>query len=282
MSRTNPLNTLPVDRKGILSFRKLVLSQYKKLSRPMPWRENCSSYYIFISEVMLQQTQVDRVMKKFPPFIARFPGFRELAESSLSDVYDQWQGLGYNRRAKWLRDAAIAVMENFGGTLPADPEQIATLPGIGKNTAGAIAAYAFNLPAVYIETNVRTVFIHHFFRNRKDVKDEEILTLAEEALDRRNPRVWYWALMDYGTVLKKTERNPSRKSAHHRKQAAFKGSDRSIRGAILRQIASKGSVLKKDIDAEFPADPVRLEKILNSLTRDGMIREEAGTYRLGE
>ena len=281
MSRHKPLESAGLsDRTRIPAFRRTVLGWYRKHSRPMPWREDCSPYAVFVSEVMLQQTQVERVIPKFSAFIARLPGFRELAAANLGDVYALWQGLGYNRRAKWLRDAAVQIMERHGGELPDTIEDITALPGIGKNTAGAICAYAFNAPAVYIETNIRTVFIRHFFPGRDDVADSEILPLVERTLDRKNPRVWYWALMDYGTMLKKTEGNHSRKSRAHRAQSPFAASDRRIRGLLLKRIGEQKSSPKREL--LNLGEPRRVERLLADLEREGLVREEHGVYRIGD
>ena len=281
MSRHKPLESAGLsDRTRIPAFRRTVLGWYRKHSRPMPWREDCSPYAVFVSEVMLQQTQVERVIPKFSAFIARLPGFRELAAANLGDVYALWQGLGYNRRAKWLRDAAVQIMERHGGELPDTIEDITALPGIGKNTAGAICAYAFNDPAVYIETNIRTVFIRHFFPGRDDVADSEILPLVERTLDRKNPRVWYWALMDYGTMLKKTEGNHSRKSRAHRAQSPFAASDRRIRGLLLKRIGEQKSSPKREL--LNLGESRRVERLLADLEREGLVREERGVYRIGD
>lgn len=266
----------------IAIFRRTVYRYYRAHQRVMPWRDNTSPYYVFVSEVMLQQTQLERVIKKFPLFIERFSSFSDLAGGSLADIFSAWQGLGYNRRAKWLRDAARIIMETFHGSLPEDPEQIATLPGIGKNTAAAIAAYAFNHPIAYIETNIRSVFIHHFFNDSSDINDAQILPLVERACDKKNPREWYWALMDYGTHLKEIHKNPSRKSAHYRVQTPFKNSDRRIRGIIIRVIGEKGIILKKNLYHETGEDPDRVDRITDSLIREGLVREERGKYRIGD
>ncbi|MFW5643929.1 MAG: hypothetical protein ACOCYQ_07850, partial [Alkalispirochaeta sp.] len=139
-------------------FSEAVRVFYRRYKRPMPWRENTSPYWVFVSEVMLQQTQVPRVAEKFPSFVERFPDFRSLAAASLGDVLNAWSGLGYNRRARFLREAAAAVVDRYDGELPSDPDLLKELPGIGANTAGSIAAFAFNRPVVFIETNIRRVF----------------------------------------------------------------------------------------------------------------------------
>jgi len=144
-------------------FQELIWKKGRELYRDMPWRQDTRPYFVLVSELMLQQTQVARVIPKFEAFIARFPNEKILANSSLTDVIQLWQGLGYNRRAKYLHDSAKMITHDFGGIFPEDEADILRLPGVGKNTAGAILVYAFNHPALFVETNTRTVFIHHFF-----------------------------------------------------------------------------------------------------------------------
>ena len=182
-------------------FQRLLRQQGEELYRDMPWRQDTRPYYVLVSELMLQQTQVDRVIPKFEAFIKRFPSEKELAKAPLAEVLKQWQGLGYNRRAKFLHEAAKQIVEL--GEFPHDEAGLLALPGVGKNTAGAIRAYAYNQPAVFIETNVRAVYIHHFFADSDTVDDKDIRELLEETVDREYPRDFYWALMDYGTRLKK-------------------------------------------------------------------------------
>ena len=271
-----------VSAREIASFRRTVYRYYHSHVRSMPWRDDTSPYCIFVSEVMLQQTQLERVIKKFPLFIERYRSFSDLARGSLAEIFSVWQGLGYNRRAKWLRDASRMIMEKFHGVLPEDPEQIAKLPGIGKNTAAAIAVYAFNHPVAYIETNIRSVFIHHFFQASSEVTDEQILPLVKRACDKKNPREWYWALMDYGTHLKEIHKNPSRKSAHYRPQTPFKNSDRRIRGIIIKTIGDNGTIAKNVLYTATGEIPGRIDRIVDSLVKEGLVREEKGTYRIGD
>ena len=215
---------------GIPAFQRMVLSHYEQYGREMAWRNTTDPYQILVSEIMLQQTQVERVTTKFPEFIRAFPDFASLAVAPLANVLTVWQGLGYNRRAIALQKCAIRVMNEYEGSLPVDVDILATFPGIGRATASSIAAFAFNMPVVFIETNVRRVFIHFFFTDTDTVSDAEILPLVKKALYRENPRVWYWALMDLGSALKKTIPNPNRRSVHYTKQSPFEGSDRKIRG----------------------------------------------------
>jgi A/G-specific adenine glycosylase len=266
--------------KGIEKFREMVLAFYREHKRPMAWRETTDPYHILVSEIMLQQTQVERVALKYPEFIARFPDFSSLAGASPADILPIWQGMGYNRRAIALQKCAVRVMEEFGGCLPCDVDALASFPGIGKATASSIAAFAFNLPVVFIETNIRRVFIHFFFRDGDTVNDDEILPLVECSLDRENPREWYWALMDLGTSLKKSVPNPNRRSAHYTKQSAFEGSDRKIRGEILRALVSQKQMTATEITYGHEEDTERVIRILQALESEGFIRKSGKYYEI--
>jgi A/G-specific adenine glycosylase len=256
---------------GILAFQKMVLSHYAKYGREMAWRNTTDPYQILVSEIMLQQTQVERVTIKFPEFIRAFPDFASLATAPLTNVLTVWQGLGYNRRAIALQKCAIRVMNEYDGNLPADVDILATFPGIGRATASSIAAFAFNMPVVFIETNIRRVFIHFFFTDTDTVSDAEILPLVEQALYRNNPRVWYWALMDLGSALKKTVPNPNRRSVHYTKQSPFEGSDRNIRGIIIRMLLAEPGIREKKFLGIRNDDPARIKKILSALESEGFI-----------
>lgn len=239
----------------------------------MPWRETSDPYLITISEVMLQQTQVSRVLVKFPEFIAAFPDFGSLAGVGVADILKVWQGMGYNRRALNLQKLGQRVITDYDGQLPSDPSELVMLPGIGPHTAGSIAAFAFNRPSVFVETNIRRVFIHHFFEDLDGVSDKQLLPLVEAALDRDNPREWYWALMDYGAMLAKSMPNPNRRSQHYAVQSKFEGSDRQIRGQILRVLMAGPSDL-----AEI-SDP-RRDKIITDLMAEGFIEQGENVFRL--
>ncbi|MBX2866657.1 A/G-specific adenine glycosylase [Candidatus Kaiserbacteria bacterium] len=252
-------------------FVRTVRAFYKKSGRhTLPWRKTKNPYRILVSEIMLQQTQVERVLPKYKEFLKVFPTMRELKEASLGDVLRTWQGLGYNRRAQMLHECAKICR----GALPKTYEELVTLPGIGSYTAGAVMAFAHNVPVPVIETNIRTVYLHHFFENKKNVSDSAILEKVEKTLDTKNPREWYWALMDYGAFLKKKHGNTNVRSRHYTKQSRFKGSDREIRGAIVRTLAGGKSI------KELSFDTKRVEEQLEKLVREGMIVKVGKGYRL--
>ena len=261
-------------------FREKVYRYYHEHGRRLPWRETSDPYRITVSEFMLQQTQVDRVLNKYPAFIKRFPAFQMLANAELRDVIAAWQGLGYNRRAKMLHDTAKTVMEQFEGTLPEDPETLRSLPGIGAATSCEIAAFAFNHPVVFIETNIRSVFIHEFFSDNTEVHDRDIMPLIEQALDRDKPREWYYALMDYGVMIKREHGNPSRRSRHHQRQSRFDGSDRQIRGAILRMLTDRQELPISVILYELDAEEARIREILTRLAEEGMVEIRGETVSI--
>jgi len=267
---------------GIPAFRQMVLSHYDQYGRDMAWRNTTDPYQILVSEIMLQQTQVERVTVKFPEFIRAFPDFASLASASLAHVFAAWQGLGYNRRAIALQKCGIRVMNEYDGVLPADADILATFPGIGRATASSIAAFAFNMPVVFIETNIRRVFIHFFFTDTDTVSDADILPLVEQALFHENPRVWYWALMDLGSALKKTVPNPNRRSVHYTKQSPFEGSDRNIRGIILRMLLAEPGLREKKFLGIRSDDPARIKKILSALESEGFILRQNDRFFLPE
>jgi A/G-specific adenine glycosylase len=263
-----------------ICFRETILSYYEREGRDLAWRHTTDPYHIFVSEIMLQQTQVARVTGKYPEFIDTFPAFAALAAAPFHEVLAKWQGLGYNRRALTIHTCAKEVMMAFGGELPQDVELLATLPGVGHATAGSIAAFAFNMPVSFIETNIRRVFIHFFFGDRLSVTDREILPLVEQSLDTTNPRIWYWALMDFGSALKNSIPNPNKKSAHYSKQSKFVGSDREIRGRILKAFVANPRQDLYALIANIPHEPERIKRIIDNLVIEGFLSMDCETLSI--
>nr|WP_284694496.1 A/G-specific adenine glycosylase [Geomonas sp. Red32] len=262
------------------AFRERILAYYRAHGRSLPWRETRDPYAILVSEIMLQQTQVDRVREKYRAFLAVFPGFEELARAPLADVLSLWQGLGYNRRAISLKLCAEAVVERCGGRLPGGIPELEALPGIGPYTARAVALFAFGEPTPFIETNIRSVYLHHFFPGEEKVSDALILPLVEATMDREDPREWYYALMDYGSQLKRTGENPSRRSAHHTRQSPFRGSNREQRSLILKAILANPGITGQELRGAVPEAAASLEKNLLQLEREGFICREEDGYRV--
>lgn len=263
----------------IRSFRNVVLGHHRRHGRHhLPWRHTRDPYRVMVSEVMLQQTQVPRVVPKYLEFTARFPDVRSLARAPLRRVLAAWSGLGYNRRALYLKRAAQQIMSEHNGSVPDTIGQLARLPGIGANTAGAILAYAFDRPAVFIETNIRTVYAHHFFPGRR-IDDRRLLPLVGQTLDRRHPRRWYGALMDYGAWLKQRGAGAVHRAAGPRRQERFQGSDRQLRGNVIRLLTHR-AMTTASLRAATGEPAARVARILKALAAEGLVTAGAGTYRI--
>lgn len=262
------------------SFRAAVAEHYLAHRRDMPWRETRDPYAVFVSEVMLQQTQVSRVLPKYEEWLASFPDFEALAAAPLAMVLEAWSGLGYNRRAVAIKRSAEIVIREHGGELPRDPSVLATLPGIGAATACAVVTYAYGEFAPFIETNVRATVLHHFFADADGVTDRELAPIVEATWDRDDPRSWGYALMDYGSWLKREFPNPSRRSMHHTRQSQFEGSDRQARGAFLRSLMRNGAAPADVLADGAGVDLARGERLLIDLEREGFVSHEDGLYRI--
>jgi A/G-specific adenine glycosylase len=264
----------------IRRFRSKVYAHYEKHGRALPWRKTRNPYRILVSEVMLQQTQVSRVVSKYREFIRAFPDFHTLARAPERKLVRVWQGLGYNRRAFLLKKLAQHVVNDYGGKTPRHPDELKRLPGIGPYTANAICAFAFGKPVVFVETNIRSVFIHHFFADRDGVSDGEIVPLVEATLDRDDPRSWYNALMDYGVYLKQTVGNPGRKSRSYKRQSPFKGSNRQVRGAILRLLSEEASLTEAALVKKSGFKASRVKAALSELCEEGLVKKKGRRIEL--
>ena len=307
-----------IDTKQLRKFEREIWNYYEGNKRDLPWRRTTNPYYILISEVMLQQTQVSRVILKYEEFIKKFPTIESLAKASKAEVLTIWQGLGYNRRALFLKRTCETLFEETLKSLkstskdnikiqakakspkfPTTREELLRLPGIGQSTAGALLAFAFNTPVPFIETNIRAVFLYFFFKESSSVSDIHIYELLQETLNHKkqkeNPREWYYALYDYGTILKaklgREKTTLHKQSKHYNKQSKFKGSNREIRGAILRALTKCPQMTEEKIcamlNAELPhRTPTDISKrvtsSLASLEKEGFIQKtNAKTSKTG-
>ncbi|NLT35811.1 MAG: A/G-specific adenine glycosylase [Gaiellales bacterium] len=280
---------------SMAAFRREVWAFYRKGRRSFPWRDTFDPYAILVSEFMLQQTQVQRVVTAYPGFLGRFPSLEALAAGSLEEVLERWGRLGYSRRALYLHRTACHIMDRFHGVLPGTARELQALPGVGPATAAAVAAFAFGEPTVLLETNVRSAFIRHFFPGRELVADAALRPLVAEAVDRDNPRDWYYALMDLGAFLKQMDRGLTRRAAAYRTQSAFQGSRRALRAAVVREVLGGrgGREQLEELCADFGGSgqraeaqprgghtPEMLAEVLGELESEGFLRAEGDGYRI--
>lgn len=263
------------------SFNHLLSSHFQQHGRDLPWRSpalktdshgRLNGCAVLVSELMLQQTQVSRVEVKFLQFLNLFPTLKSLADAPFTAVLAAWQGLGYNRRALYLHEAAKVLVDH---PEPWSFELLAAQKGIGKNTAAAVIVYAYNQPMAFVETNIRTVFIHHFFQSHKTVSDTQLTDIVQKMLPETDPRQWYWSLMDYGSFLKQTTKDAARKSVSYKKQSQFKGSFRALRAQVLRSLL-QGPKNPQQIKRELKDD--RAMQVLHALEKDGLIIKENNQF----
>src|SRR3989344_778504 len=206
-------------------FSEKLLSWYSQHKRDLPWRTNHSPYYILVSEFMLQQTQVPRVVEKFKEFLGRFPTFQDLAKASTAEVIESWSGLGYNRRALLLHKFAQEVCEKHDGEIPQRKEQLQELPGIGPYTTGAILSFAYNLPEPAIDVNVRRIYLRFFQGKDQGLpmgkkEEQELYQLAKRSIPENKSKDFHSALMDFGSSVC-TRNNPSCNQCPLQKSCTF-------------------------------------------------------------
>ncbi|MCA1754100.1 MAG: A/G-specific adenine glycosylase [Spirochaeta sp.] len=264
----------------VTEFQRLILEYYRRCGRVFPWRESTDPYSIYVSEIMLQQTQTERVVPKYYAFLSALPDWRALAKAELRQVLTLWSGLGYNRRARNLKRAAEIVVCDCDGRLPREEGALRALPGIGPGTAGSLQAFVYNLPVVFIETNIRRVFLHVYFPGRNEVSDKEILPLVAATLYTDSPRDWYNALMDYGVFLKREFGNANIRSRHYTRQSTFADSNRQLRGRLLATLrdteAADAGVLSAATGFEYD----RVTFALDQLCAEGFLVQEGAFYRV--
>ncbi|RMG59267.1 MAG: A/G-specific adenine glycosylase [Deltaproteobacteria bacterium] len=265
-------------RKEVTHFHRVVYDCYRRLGRSFPWRETDDPYEIFVSEMMLQQTPVQRVMGKYEEFLKHFPIVQKLAEADLSSVLKVWSGIGYNRRALYLRNAARKICEIHGGTIPSSLKALLNLPGVGQSTAGALLNFAFRIPTPFVETNIRRA-ITHFFQIPGETRDGEILSLVDATMDRKNPRTWFYALMDYGASLRRRPEKGEKKEHRHE---PFRGSRREKRGKVLRALLSLGELTLEELERETGEERSQLTPLLRDMVEEGLLKQKGEFFLVGE
>jgi A/G-specific adenine glycosylase len=255
-----------------MEFSKAIWSFYEKNKRSFPWRDTTDPYAILVSEIMLQQTQTHRVLPKYVNWLQTFPTIQTLATATLFDVLQAWSGLGYNRRAKYLLEAAkvLAAKSDF----PTTYKELVALPGIGEYTANAVLAFAFNQPTVVLETNIRTAIIHHFFVDDDKITDKQIKEKLQSLIEsEKDPRNWYYALMDYGSWLKSEGIDYFHKQKNYSKQKAFKGSERFVRGWILKQLTLTNQPITLKSIRLVGYTKKQVTKITNDMVNEKLLRK---------
>jgi A/G-specific adenine glycosylase len=260
-----------------IKFRSTIYAYCGRRGRDLPWRKTNDPYRILVSEFMLQQTQVDRVLPKYALFLKTFPTLKVLAHASPAAVLQVWSGLGYNRRALYLYRSAQKILTDFSGSIPSTYENLRQLPGVGPYTVNAILVFAFNRPVPVLDTNIRRVYIHFFFEGKDSVDDAELLPIMQGTLDAENPRRWFNALMDYGAMLGRKDPHINRRSKHYAKQSRFEGSGRQIRGKILKVLLARAHTLA---ELRKTITVTRLETILADLQQEGFVERRKRKYAL--
>jgi A/G-specific adenine glycosylase len=264
----------------IAEFKEAVLTNYRQQGRKFPWHY-ADPWGVMVSEFMLQQTRTERVIPYWENWMKLWPHPKALADASMETALRAWSGLGYNRRCRYLKESAVIIANEYGGIVPETPRALLSLPGVGPYMSAAIACFAYNFPAVFIETNIRSAVIHCFFPGRDDVRDSEIIPILEAALDNGDPRTWHYALMDYGAFLKKTTANPSRRSAHYTRQSPFNGSFRQARGKVIKTLVSIGQCNAEELKLASGLEEKKLYEVLEKLKEESFVAEDGGVYRIG-
>ncbi len=275
MNRKKPSEiTLPPET--IRAFRRKMLDFYRAHGRTLPFRQTADPYLITVSELMLQQTQVERVLPKYEAWVKRWPNWPSLAKADRRELLTMWSGLGYNRRAIYLGEMARVIMEKYFGVMPTDPDELCKLPGIGPYTSRAILIFAFDKPLITIDTNIRRVLIHEL-KLPPEINRLHLEQVAKLVLPKGKSRVWHYALMDYSRIAlpRRIARIPSLS-----RQSTFQGSLRQIRGEIVRRLTSRPSIrlstVAKALDRTL--DDVRLAA--TALEKDGLVTVMKDTVKL--
>ncbi len=275
---------MKLSKKRILSFQMMIFAWWKKNQRDLPWRHTRDPYKILVSEVMLQQTQVTRVVSKYKEFLRQFPDIDTLANASPAQVLRAWKGMGYNRRALYLHKAAQIVGQEYHGKFPKDEKLLTKLPGLGKYTARALLVFAYKQDISLVDTNIRQIIAHFFFSD-KPQKESIIQDVADQLLPKGKAWEWHQALMDYGALrLARARSGQAFGNKALQRQKPFKDSNRFYRGRIIDRLR-EGEISEKkflnELEKTYTKPGAFLRSIIASLVKDGLMqRTSRGALRL--
>jgi len=270
-------DSLVFSAERIQEFQKKVFSFYQKNKRDLPWRKTTDPYKILLSELMLQQTQVNRVILYYEKWITRWLDIHALASASLAEVLQAWMGLGYNTRAINLHKAARKIVTEFDNDVLEAMKQYKEIPGVGRYTSQAVQIFSTNADIVTIDTNIRRIFIKEFHLPEK-VSDKELWMLAEQCLPKGRSREWHNALMDYGALHLTSQKTGIKPKTQ---QSRFEGSDRQIRARILRCLLNDTMSLS-ELKKTFRIEQKRLRRILDKMVTEKIIVNKNNSYQLNE
>ena len=251
----------------IQQVRRQILGYYRREGRNLPFRNTTDPYKIAVAEIMLQQTQVDRVVPKYATWVKKWPSWRALAKATNRELLTMWSGLGYNRRALYLGQMARTIIEQHSGVLPQDPDILRTLPGIGPYTSRAILIFAFNQPLVTIDTNIRRVLITKIGLPHS-ISVIALEKIAQQILPPHRSRDWHNALMDYGAVVLTARKSGVKPLS---RQSKFAGSQRQIRGEIIRQLTTKKRINLASVSKKLGRSVDDVRTAAKGLADDRMI-----------
>jgi A/G-specific adenine glycosylase len=269
--------TMELDSKRVVAFQMKIMDWWKANTRNLPWRKDPSPYKVLVSEFMLQQTQVSRVIPKFDEFMESFPTIESLAKAETKQLLQVWSGLGYNRRAVWLKEAAKQIVESHG--FPQSLEELQKLKGVGPYTSRSVLIFAFNKDLAAVDTNIRRVLIAEGLATEA-MSEKQLQFIAEVVLLKGRSRDWHNALMDYGSqVMTPSTTGISPTS----KQSCYEGSSRQVRGAIIRTLTGTSELGLEEIVKllECNVRESELESIMTQLVKDGLVEvTDSSNYRI--
>jgi len=266
-----------ISAESIKRFQKKIFLFYKKNKRDLPWRKTTDPYKILLSEIMLQQTQVKRVVVYYEKWIARWFTIHAFASAALPEVLQMWMGLGYNTRAINLHNTAKKIVDIFDGDVLRAMQQYKELPGIGKYTSQAVQIFSTNADLITVDTNIRRIFISEFDLP-ENISERDLWILAEQCLPVGKSRDWHNALMDYGALRLTAHKTGIRPTT---RQTQFEGSNRQIRAQILRHVLEK-PMTGKELTQTLKIDQERLEPILEKMINQHILLKKNNTYLLKE